>query len=316
MRFSTDSFQINNDGMDAPVSLKNIGSASHNLGLNVVSPESGNIYDEVSFVTAMAPEFSLSTIALEQILSLASIHTGLCISNTAKTGMHLFGQGHDPCGTNGRVTGANNMQVSIGDGHLLVTGIEASAGSDAVATLRAIALSDGGAAPIAAVYNATLPSTVINNEAFTLGPSKVGGIDLGNDTVRSTNLQSNIEVQVLTDVGSIYPGSVLILKSRPEIRIVTDNPALLASGSIPTAGKACVHGDSFISYIKRKPNSSFEALTSEEHIKITFTGHATINQHFDASGSAVGTCEIVVRCIQPSGSTPLVVATNAKLQTS
>lgn len=311
-RFSIDSFQIFDDGMGSAVSLRNVNQASHTLGLNVTSPSSGNTYEDVAFITSQNTEFNLQALALEQLLDLISIHTGLCVSNTTNSGLKLFGQGHDPCGTNGRVSGSNNMMVTIGDAHLLITGIEATNGADAVATVRAIALSDGGAVPMACVFNAALPSSPVLDEVFTLGPTQVGNVALANDTVRSWSLDTGIEIQVLQDAGSIYPSVIVITKVMPTIRIVTDNPALLV-GSVPILGLACTNANSFLSLVKRDPGGGLEALSGSEHIKITFNGFATINQHFDASGAGTGTCEVVVKCLQPSGGVPLVVTTDTNL---
>jgi len=313
-RFHIDSFQIYDDGMGAAVNLRNVSQASHNVGLTVSSPSTGGPYDRTAFITAQNSEFNLTALALEQILDLVSIHTGLCVSNTSNSGLKLFGQGHDACGTNGRVSGSNNMAITVGDGHLLVTGIECANGGDATATLRAIALSDGGAAPLASVYNAALPSSgLIEDEVFTLGPTQVESIALGNDTVQSVSLDTGIEVRVLQAASSIYPSAIVIVKVMPMIRIVTDNPSLLASGSIPILGLPCTHANSFISFVKRDPFGGLEALNASEHIKITFAGLAYINQHLDASGADLGTCEIMVKCTQPSGSVPLVVTTDTAL---
>lgn len=310
-RFSVDSFKIEDDGESATL-LRNVNSMAHNLGIQTSGPDTGNTYNEVRYIVGQAPEFALECLALESLLDSISILTGKCVVDGAtEVGLELYGQAHDPCGTAGRLAGSTNMKVLCEHSHLLITQIQGSAGQDAIASVRAICLTDGTNAPTSTVFNSALPASPISDEAFTIAQARIAGTTLATDAIKSVSIDTGIDVQPLTAADSIWPGSVLILKSTPTLRIVTDDISTVQA-LVSDSGVACTLANSFVSFARRQADAGLYALTATEHIKITFNGFATLNENYNASGRAVGTMEVVIECTE-GASVPLVVATNVAI---
>ena len=309
-RFSTDTINLKVISMSTALVLRGIGSASHNMGVATTGPDSGNPYDEAKFVGAQSVSVDFTTTALSSILGELSLLTGLCIdSDGTHEGLELFGQGHDPCGTSGRTAGSTNMQITVGDGHLVITGISGGRNADAVASIRGIALSNGTLAPTTAVYNGALPSSPIVDEAFIAGAPVVAGQALAADSVQSVSIDTGIELSEISAIDEIWATAVDITKIRPVIRIVTDDPSLMAVGTIKYSGVECTHANTNLWFIKRDPFGGLVSKITSSHIKVTAAGIAYFGTHYDASGSATGATEIVIETIETGGAVPLVVTT-------
>ena len=312
-RFSIDSVKIEDDG-DTAVTMRLLNSFRHTTGIQTTGPDTGNPYVEQKYVTTRAEEFAFESTALETLLDTISLLTGKCVVDGAtEVGLEFYGQAHDPCGTNGRTTGSTNLKKLCEHSHLLITNLQASVGQDATASVRAICLSDDGSnAPTSTVYNAALPSSPITDEVFTLYPPTIAGTTLAAGSVQSVSLDTGIDVRVIQAAGSIYPTEVLILKSMPTIRIVTEDISTIEA-AIGLSGTSCALANSNLYFQKRQTDGGLIAVGSSEHVKITYEGFAYINENFNASGHNVGTMEVVIECTEPTSGTCLTVTTDSAI---
>ncbi len=318
MRIFPDTLSLHGVGMVSALNIRTVQSLGHELGIQTTGPNSGNLQSEVRFLQQQSPELPVTTTALKSILDQISLLSGFCVTHDGThDGLKIFGQGHDACGTLGRVAAGNHMQVLAKKAHTLITGIQGNAGGDASLTLRNICLvpDDASQAPTAVVYNATLPASPIIDEVYTIGIPNVAGFAFAPDSVQSVSLSTNIEVETLIDVADIYPGDVVIAKARPEIRIVTDDPTALQASNIPYGGSVCEHADTWIDFAARNPYGGIKPKDSgTNHIRITAHGFAYVNSHFSASGGK-GTAEVVIECTEKPGvSNALVVNTSTNLE--
>lgn len=314
-RFSIDTLKIHSEGMSA-VTLRGLGSAAHNLARSTTGPNSGAPYDEARFITEMDDEFSFgSVLALESLLLNVSPLVGKCISDDGShPGMVLYGQLLSRCGTDGRGSAGTHASVTAKHAHLLVTSFGGSKNQLASAVLRGINLLDSGETrPTVTVYNATLPTTFVGDEAFVIGPVEVAGTVLTEDEIVSVQCETNVSVQVVKNLDG-YGTTVLILKSMPVIRIGLEDSAILADDKIAYEGVGCLHADTQISFIKLDPDGIRFDRGDSEHIIVTANGKAFLEDHLNGGGPAVAGSSLVIETTQASGGTaPLVVTTGVAL---
>lgn len=314
-RFFADSFKIHPASLASALTLRNVSGVGHDLGIQMSSPESGAYFNEVRFVSQQQPQINLTALALESLLNTVSLLDGLCIEDdTGKPGLQLFGQQHAACTAGGRTTGSTHMQVTAAKGHLLVTQLQGNAGADATATLRAICLSeDGAASPTAVVYNAALPSTLIVDEVFTVGKVMFNGTLIPADAVQSVSIDTGINVQIVQAAASIFPTAVVRAKADPTITIELDDASYLDAAKVPYSGLKCLTSNCWVSFAKREPYGGVKNLTDAEHIKIQFGGYAHITQHAQGSGASPLTTQITINGDRISGNNPLVVTTQTNI---
>lgn len=319
-RFSNDSLQLhgvlNGVAMSAAVTLRSLGQLAHNLGITTIGPDSGAPYNETRFVGERKPEITGTVVALETLLDTISLLGTNCMgSDGTHPGVRAFLQSHNPCAANARTAGSNHRQITVAKSQVLVTGLGGSRGQSATANVRVIELSsDGSASPEAIVNNAALPTSFVADEEFVIGAPLIAGTQLAADHVASWQIDTGIAITVVTAAGSIYPTVVYITKVAPRITITHDDPTLLDDAKIPANGVACTHANTLFPLHKRSPLGGLYLPTETEHIEITAAGFAYHTRHYDAAGSAVGTGEIVIECIEGTGGVPLTATTGVALE--
>lgn len=308
-RVSVDTISIHSVDMSSAVVLRGLGSASHELGINTVGPDTGNTYQEVRFLGEQRPVLNFTTPALKSILSNISLLTGKCITNDGThPGLDLYGQAHDPCGTKARSASGSHMRVRAGKAHLFVTSIGGTRGQSAVATLTGVLLtSDGTSAPSSVIYNATLPTSFVFDEEYVIGAPTIAGYAVPATRVSSWRIDTGIDFEALINANAIWPGDVDVRKVAPRVSVTIDDASALSASKIPYSAKQATHIDTVFPLIRRNPYAGLRALTDTVHILITAAGLAHVTRHFDASGRATGTGEIMIECTEVSGTAPLVV---------
>lgn len=320
-RFSNDSFQLHgifNGGtpMSAAKTFRCLTEIQHNLNITTVGPDSGATYDETRFIGEKKPEITTSLAALTSLFADVSILGQNCLTaDGSHPGAKAFMQSHNACAANARTAGSNHQQVTVAKGHILVTGLGANRGATAYAAVRLIELStDGVTDPDAVVYNVAMPSTFTSDEEFVLGGLvTVGGISIADENLLGWQLDTGIEASVIVPAGSVFATVVDITKVRPRIRIQHDDTSLLAGAKIPTDGLECAHADTELFLQARDPLGGLVAKATTDHIKITAAGYAYHSRRYQASGTAVGTGEIMIECIEGVGGVPLTLTTGVAI---
>lgn len=314
-RFAIDTLQLHSTSMSA-LTLRGVGTASHKLSRETVGPGSGNTYDEARFITTVEDEFEFGgVLALKSLLDNVSLLTGKCVDDDGShPGLRLFGQLLSRCGTKGRGAAGTAAQVTAKLAHLLVTQLGGTKNQLATATLRGVnLLKSGETTPSVTVFNATLPSSPVVEEAFKIGPVSVAGEVLDPDGIKSVQIDTGIQVEVVQNVEG-YAATLLVLKVAPRIRIESEDGALLDAGAVPYAGIAAAHADTYVSFIALDPAGGNKALAGSHHVKVTANGKAYIEEHLNGGGPATASTSIVIECTETSGGVaPLVVTTGVAL---
>jgi hypothetical protein len=302
--------------MASSVALRGVGSAGHRLGRTTAGPNSGNTYDEARFILEVEDEFSFGDVtALKSLLDNISPLIGKCITDDGThPGVTLFGQSLDRCGTKGRGATGTHASVTAKLAHLLITEFGGSKNQLATASVRGVnLLKTGEARPSVTVYNATLPSSVVADEAFKIGPVEVADTVLGEDEIVSVAIETGITVEVVKGLDG-YARTLLILKSMPRIRIAVEDSSLLADAKLDYEGIAALHANTFVSFIALDPAGGNKALNGLHHIKVTANGRAYIEDHLSGGGPAVAGTTIVIETTETAaGVAPLVVTTGVAL---
>lgn len=317
-RFAIDTFSVQSTDMASAVTLRAIGQATHRLRKSTAGPNSGNTYDEERFILDVGDEFELgSVLALKSLLGFVSPLTGKCVAkDVTHFGLRLFGASLNACGTNGRGAGGTHLQATAIKSRIFLTSLGGSKNQFASANLRIVnVLETGETTPTVTVFNASLPSTFVANEAFKIGPVQLGGVALTEDETASVDIQTGIDLQVVMDLTTGFPKEVLVLKSQPTIRISMDAANTNNAAIIPYTGKACTHANSFVTFIALDPAGTITPLATAAHIKVTFAGKAFVEDAISGGGPQSAGSTIVVETKEASGgsSAPLVVTLDTAL---
>jgi hypothetical protein len=306
---------INGVAQSAAVTLRCIGNITHNLGQAIIGPDSGAPYDETKFIGEMRPEIATTVMALSTLFNTVSaLGTNCFTADGSHPGIRAFLQSHNPCAANARTAGSNHRQITVAKAQLLVTQFGGSRGQSAPATIRVVELStDGVARPDVIVQNAALPGTFIADEEFCITAPRVANFPLDADAVASWQIDTGIKLTAIVPAGSIFPTVVDITKVRPRWTIVHDDPTFLSDAKIPHEGIVCTHANTFAFLQKRSPMGGLVAAASTVHIKASMAGHARIDKHYDASGSATGQSEIQIESTEGVGGVPLTITTGVAI---
>lgn len=318
-RHSNDSFQmhgiVNGSSMAAAVTLRCVGNLTHDLGIQTIGPESGSTYHEKRFIGEKRPELRTTVMALKSLFdTISALGTNCFTADGSHPGIRAFLQSHNPCATNARTTGSNHRRITVAKAQLLVTQFGGSRGQSASATLRSIGLStDGITDPDAIVQNAALPSTFVSDEEFVICAPKVASFSLDADSVISWQVDTGININVIVPAGSIYPTTVDITKVAPRWTITHDDPTFLDAAKVPANGIECTLANTYAFLQKRTAFGGLSVAANTDHIKVAMAGFAYFTNHYDASGSATGTGEIVIESTEGVGGVPLTVTTGVAI---
>lgn len=316
-RFAIDTMQLNAVGMGAAINFRGIGSGSHSLRRGTAGPNSGNTYDEFRFITDVDDEFSFSgVLALKSLLANVSPLTGKCVTDDGThPGVTLFGQSLDRCGTKGRGAAGTHVSVVAQHAHMLVTEFGGSKNQLATATVRVINLLDTGQTrPTVTTYGATLPSTVLADEAFMIGAATVAGLAIPEDQIVSVQIDTGMTVQAVKNLAG-YAIDALVLKVAPTIRITVEDSSVLADAKINYEGVACTHANTSFGFMALDPaTGGIKSLAGAHHVKVTANGRAYLEEHLSGGGPAAAGSTIVIETTETSaGVAPLVVTTGVTL---
>lgn len=318
-RFSNDSLQLhgvlNGVAMSSAVTFRSLGQLAHNLGIQTIGPETGSTYRETRFIGEMRPEITGQIPAIKTLLDTLSLFGTNCMTfDGTHPGVRAFLQSHNPCAANARTAGSAHRRITVERSQIIITGIGGSRGQSATAQVRVIQLSaDGTAASHVIVNNAALPTTFIVDEEFVIGAPTIGTFAVAKDHIQSWNLETGITITAIIGAGSIEPTVVDITKVAPRFVVQHDDPTLLDATKIPDRGLACTLANTFFPLQKRNPMGGLVDAATTAHVKLNAAGFAYFTKHYDASGSATGTGEIVLECTEGVGGVPITVSSGVAL---
>lgn len=301
--------------MSAAVTFRCVGNLTHDLGISTGGPESGHPYNETKFIMEAKPTIRTSVMALGSLFdTLSVLGTNCMTADGSHPGVRAFLQSHNPCAANARTSGSNHRRITTASAQVIITQFGGSRGQSASASITSHGLStDGATNPDAIVQNAALPGTFIDDEEFVIRAPLIASDQLAQDSVISWQVDTGININVITAAGSIYPTVVDITKIAPRWTITHDDPTFLASDKVTQSGVECTLANTYAFLQKRTPFGGLVDVATTSHIKVAMAGFAYFTTHYDASGSATGTGEIVIESTEGSGGVPMTVTTGVAI---
>ncbi len=307
-RFQTGSLQLHTTDLNSGTAI-NIGGVTNidiSTGAQTITDDSGDIYDESISLLSEVMTASLTTKAIDAVLTYIGI-AGYCIlSDGSHLGAKLYGRILGDCKSPPLTT--DNERYTFGTGLIVLGQLSAQRGADATITLMIHPITDGTNAPMSwASSSVTLPATsALSKNQFTLGVCKVGAVTLTD--IQSLTLDFGVQISAKTPaMGSVWPDSVAVRKVRPVLTLTGFDPrALDDSTGIPLLGKQASHANTALQLKKRLGYSSFVANATAQHILITMNGMATCTQVFSGSGNAEATNVIRVEGSHDGTNVPII----------
>lgn len=276
-------------------------------------PTSGEVYSRFQAVTGQKPTASFTTKAIEA----AIVKTGVIgWDMSTGDGLSLWaGKWAD-----GASRAATGTKYTLNGGILAPQSLSADHQGDATLSYQATIVYDGTNVPIVLLHEQTLPSDITDDERFTLGPVKIGGITLTH--VRSLELSFGLEVvsdgsdsdiwDTFAAVQSINP--VLTLRGIDLEWYKTDRIPPAAKGPPVTLGRLGIHDASTAIYLrKRAAGGGYVADGSNEHIKLSMDGLAYIDAPMDASGQEAAEITLTMPLKYDGSNTPVKIAVNQQI---
>lgn len=304
-RFSNHSLKIHSLAESA-TTLGLINSAGHQLNSEIGTPEHGDPYSIAQAILMQRPQIPFGTHALASLIDLVSL-TGKAISpDGSHPGVVLYAQKHDANGTNGRAS-SGHMSATYANGQLMINEISGSTGGFATlqGCMHGIATA-ASTAPYTVAFNATLPSTKVENELYGIGKPTVLGVQVSR--VRSVSVNYNPTIELSDDADSIWPTLVDIQKIGCLTRIVTEDPTWLdAASRISPLGDRAVHADTWVYFLKHAladvpvSGGKFLSFASEVHIKGLLCGLVHVSEPYQAAGSGISSTTIEIVGEKTSG---------------
>lgn len=210
-----------------------------------------------------------------------------------------------------RSAGATHRKYTMKEGIVLPRMISATHGGDATINYDTILSWDGTNDPIAETDSVALPESITDAERFTLYTSTLEDIELSQ--LRGIDISFGIMAQSDGSESEIWDRHAHIATVAPVITFRGVNVAWLADTAIPLLGLAVTHANTSIYLRKRALGGTFEEDATAEHIKITAAGMATVQNAFDATGNALGTCDVVLTTYNDNTNDPLVIDTTSAI---
>lgn len=307
-RYQSGSLQIQTTDLNSGTAI-NIGGVTQmdvSTGAETISDDSGSIYDEARSLLSEIMGASITTKAVDAVLTYIGI-AGYCIlSDGSHPGLRLYARVLGDCKSPPAST--DNIRYTFATGLVVLGQLNATRGADATITLMIHPITDGTNAPMAGVYSSiTMPVTsALSKNQFTLGVCKVGAITLTD--LQSVTLDFGVQISAKTPaMGSVWPDSVAVRKVRPVVTLSGFDPRVLDdSTGIPLLGKQATHANTVIQLKKRSGYASFVANGTAQHIYTTVNGMATVTQAFSGSGNGEATNAIRVEGVHDGTNVPVI----------
>ena len=261
---------------------------------------SGAVYSQWQSVYAGAPMADFSTVSVIRALTAIGT-TGSAIAASSFTGVTLYGNKKLEGGS--RAAAGNHISYNIKEGLIIPRRLSVGHQTDAELGVEILATYDGTNAPVVQSNTATLLSTILDDERFSIGPVYLG--TTGGDMIQLQGI-SNIEFDFGINASAegsdsdVFPTFAVINDiPRPTIRITTsDLTQLAASNGIPLEGKDLDSTNTVIFLRKRKriSTSGYDTDVTASHIKVVpligCAYHVDLGDYGSSAGNGSATIEI------------------------
>lgn len=263
---------------------------------------SGEVYPRLTNIHKQTARADFTTRAIADVLTALGV-AGVDIAGL--TGDLNF-YGGQIAAAGGHAAGSVHKKYVFAEGWVWAVRAQCDHGGNW--TVQANALSVG-TAPVVESEDAALPTGLTDDERFTLGKITIGDVALNAYT--GITIEFGVNVTSVGSESSINDANILIPQIAPIITIRGIDPDWFKeSGAIPLAGLACTHLNTIIFARKRADKNGFVPDATQEHIKFTAEGLATVTDAFGASHGQVGESAIQIHCQYDGTNAPLTATMN------
>lgn len=214
----------------------------------------------------------------------------------------------------GFAAGAVHRSITMTKGIVVPTRLNCDDLGDAELSYDATAVWNSAVDPIVLADTASLPTIAIDQNRYSLGPVSLGGLAL--PQLLNFSVDFGIKVETYREAGgaSIYDQSASITQINPKLTLRGNKVKWFGAAptAIPLAGLEVLHATSSVYLRARDLGGQFISDVTPSHIKLTFSGLATI----DAPGSYThgdsrmpGETTLTIETYHNGTLTPLVIAT-------
>lgn len=245
---------------------------------------SGSLWPHIVSLTGQNPTRGWATKELvDHLLNFNSL--GDTIGHTlvgGDPGLRLWQYKHASGGT--RATGNTHRYLTFNQGIVVPGGIIVEHQGDAVMTYAAIPVSlDGVTSPITISEDQAIPTAVLEDKRFTMGPVYIAGTQFTH--VRGIEVSFGVTAVAEGTDSDIWPSQVSVRTVQPSILLRGIDTAWFsdAGGKVPALGRAFDSADTWIFLKKRLQGGAYVPDGTTEHIRLNCTGMAVMDQVHDAT---------------------------------
>jgi hypothetical protein len=287
--------------------IGSIVSVNIETNTELITDDSGGIYDEGAATTQIAPRADIGSKAIAEVLSVIGV-TGQCFVDAAgDPGVIVYGKNRGDCLTD--VESNSHSSYTFANGLLTLGTLQADKGADATISFMVDAIYDGTNVPLVISHAATLPATLIK-EQFEIGLCAIGGTQFKPESVTIDFGQQIAKPRALAP--TIYPERIAVQKVQPTITFRGLDPSFVTA---ITAG-AATHANTKIQLVKRLTGGSYVASATTQHIAFTAYGTVTKPTPFSAQGQADAETTLSIKCLYDGTNAPILFNTAVAYDTS
>lgn len=286
------------------VLLGGISQQSVNTGTTVRGEsQSGEMYPRFQSLISQRPAAGFTTLALQNALDAVGLQ-GVDIAGLSGF-LKLYGQAHVDGGT--RAGASLHRRYTVSAGRLVPRILSADHQDDASLSYEAVVSYDGTNDPVVIADLQSLPSGIVDDERFTLGPITIGGVTI--PEVRSLEVNFGLDVQSEGSDSDVWDTFVSVRSINPVLTIRGIDLEWLKSANIPLLGKAGTHANTTIYLRKRLQGGTFVVDATAQHIKLTADGLAYIDAPFENPGRGPAECALIMQVRYDGTNDPIVIDT-------
>lgn len=316
VRFHVDDLTPIGGSLGAAIDIGGIIEHSTDENVETQNDDSGLLYDQTVSIVSLMPTISLTSKSLRQLFTILSggfycYGGGTYPGNVDGThpGLEVYGRRKHNC--KDAAPGSNHAKLTSPAGLLVAQTLNMPRGQDASLAWMAHCLSEDGSDPVTEAFNASVPTTFVE-EQFTLGHCMIAGLGI-NDQVTGMTLEFGVELgEKMPDLGEVVPSSVSVSKIRPRLTITGLDPSIAATLA---TGTSCTHANTKLQLKKRADRGKFVANGTAEHILITLDGMLVRDTRHAASGSDDATCSWRLETLDDGTNAPVVISPSSTYDT-
>lgn len=299
------------DGMAGPETLVDILSREMPVDNQFVTElTGGDVAPRFNSLVRQSFGAQFESLACKQVLALLGTQ-GFCINTTTNPGVDIYAAKYSDCGD--PASGSVHRRYRIVAGRIYPERISCENGGDAKIAIRVAALKKTGVAQVQIADNVALPTFSVSARRWTLGPSKLGNVQLAGFRRLEVNFGNTVSPE--TTEGQADPTFVNALSHQPELQLSGISPDWWSATGLALGGSLSTHAQDKV-YLRERAASGvgFVVDGTAGHIKFTTNGVVVAESLIRGSANTANESGLKVKCnIDGSGNAPLIVTTETTI---